>query len=182
MAKNYVNNGEFLIAIVDYKALCGEARTNGLTKPQIPNYIGDCILQISRRLASKPNFAGYSYKDEMISDGLENAIQALDNFDPNKSTNPFAYFTQIIWFAFLRRIEKEKKQLYIKHKVIEHSIVTESAVGSDNSGDSLEMTNIEFANDYMNDFVRAYEKKIDEKKKAQIKNKTKHDLSEFLGE
>jgi DNA-directed RNA polymerase specialized sigma24 family protein len=182
MAKNYVNNGEFLIAIVDYKALCGEARTNGLAKPQIPNYIGDCILQISRRLASKPNFAGYSYKDEMISDGLENAIQALDNFDPNKSTNPFAYFTQIIWFAFLRRIEKEKKQLYIKHKVIEHSIVTESAVGSDNSGDSLEMTNIEFANDYMNDFVRAYEKKIDEKKKAQIKNKTKHDLSEFLGE
>jgi DNA-directed RNA polymerase specialized sigma24 family protein len=182
MAKNYVNNGEFLIAIVDYKALCVEARTNGLAKPQIPNYIGDCILQISRRLASKPNFAGYSYKDEMISDGLENAIQALDNFDPNKSTNPFAYFTQIIWFAFLRRIEKEKKQLYIKHKVIEHSIVTESAVGSDNSGDSLEMTNIEFANDYMNDFVRAYEKKIDEKKKAQIKNKTKHDLSEFLGE
>jgi len=181
MSKNYVNNAEFLEAIISYKEVCRKAESEGKNKPQIPNYIGDCILQISRRLSSKPNFAGYSYKDEMISDGLENAVQALDNFDPNKSKNPFAYFTQIIWFAFLRRIEKEKKQLYIKHKVIEHSIMTDSVVDSDGSDDTFDMTNTEFANDYMNDFVKTYEKKIDEKKKAQAKNKKSVDLSEFIG-
>ena len=181
MSKNYVNNAEFLEAIISYKEVCRQAESEGKSKPQIPNYIGDCILQISRRLSSKPNFAGYSYKDEMISDGLENAVQALDNFDPNKSKNPFAYFTQIIWFAFLRRIEKEKKQLYIKHKVIEHSIMTDSVVESDGSDDGVDMTNTEFANDYMNDFVKTYEKKIDEKKKAQAKNKKSVELSEFIG-
>lgn len=181
MSKNYVNNAEFLEAIISYKEVCRKAESEGKSKPQIPNYIGDCILQISRRLSSKPNFAGYSYKDEMISDGLENAVQALDNFDPNKSKNPFAYFTQIIWFAFLRRIEKEKKQLYIKHKVIEHSIMTDSVVDSDGSDSTVDMTNTEFANDYMNDFVKTYEKKIDEKKKAQAKNKKSVDLSEFIG-
>tara|TARA_X000000950_G_scaffold131711_1_gene164249 strand:+ start:1871 stop:2437 length:567 start_codon:yes stop_codon:yes gene_type:complete len=174
MAKrNYVNNPEFLEAIIAYKKLCNEAEDSGDKRPQIPNYIGQCIYQISTRLASKPNFSGYSYKDEMISDGLENAIQALGNFDPNKSHNPFAYFTQIIWYAFLRRIEKEKKQLYIKHKVTENSVMTGTAVDRaegtvDTSG---EPAYIDLNNEYMSDFVRGYEKKIDDKKKAQIKSK-----------
>jgi DNA-directed RNA polymerase specialized sigma24 family protein len=109
----------------------------------------------------------------MISDGLENAIQALGNFDPNKSHNPFAYFTQIIWYAFLRRIEKEKKQLYIKHKVTENSVMTGTAVDHaegtvDTSG---EPAYIDLNNDYMTDFVRGYEKKMEDKKKAQTKSK-----------
>lgn len=181
MSKNYVNNAEFLKAIIDYKALCVQAESEGKSRPQIPNYIGDCILQISRRLSSKPNFAGYSYKDEMISDGLENAIQALDNFDPTKSSNPFAYFTQIIWFAFLRRIDKEKKQLYIKHKVIENSIMTDSVIEYDDN-DPNDMTNQDFANEYMNDFVKTYEKKIDEKRKSQVRSKKSTTLSDFFGD
>lgn len=179
--RNYVNNPEFLEAIVAYKKLCTDAEDSGDTTPQITNYIGQCIFQISTRLASKPNFSGYSYKDEMISDGLENAIQALGNFDPEKSSNPFAYFTQIIWYAFLRRIDKEKKQLYIKHKVTEYSVVSGDAVEhDDNSTQESSDTSgfIDLNNDYMADFVAAYEKRMDDKKKQQIK--AKKGLEKFI--
>ena len=114
----------------------------------------------------------------MISDGLENAIQALGNFDPDKSSNPFAYFTQIIWYAFLRRIEKEKKQLYIKHKVTENSVTSGTAVeGSDD--DSGFPSYIDLDNDYMNDFVRNYEKRMDDKRVQQQK-RTKKGLEKFI--
>jgi DNA-directed RNA polymerase specialized sigma24 family protein len=176
--KNYVNNPEFLQAIVDYKKLCTEAEDSGDDKPQIPDYIGECIYQISTRLASKPNFSGYSYKDEMISDGLENAIQALGNFDPDKSSNPFAYFTQIIWYAFLRRIDKEKKQLYIKHKVTENSVISGTAVEGADDGDDAP-SYIDLDNDYMTDFVKNYEKKMDEKK-AQQQKRAKKGLEKFI--
>jgi hypothetical protein len=96
------------------------AEENGLPKPIISNYIGECILKIATHLSYKPNFIGYSYRDDMILDGIENCIQYIDNFDPSKSSNPFAYFTQIIYYAFLRRIAKEKKQSYIKGKLIQN--------------------------------------------------------------
>lgn len=178
--RNYVNNPEFLQAIIDYKKLCAEAEESGEPNPQIPNYIGECIYQISNRLATKPNFSGYTYKEEMISDGLENAIQALGNFDPEKSSNPFAYFTQIIWYAFLRRIDKEKKQVYIRHKVTEQSVISGTAVEKDDgaSGDPLY---IDLNNDYMNDFVSNYESKMQSKSKAQKKVKKKG-LEKFYDE
>ena len=120
---------------------------------------------ISTRLASRPNFSGYTYKDDMVSDGLENAIQALGNFDPDKSSNPFAYFTQIIWYAFLRRIEKEKKQMYIKHKVIENSVILGTAMEK-NDGDSGDAAFIDLNNDYMNNFVQNFEDTMERKKVA----------------
>lgn len=178
--RNYVNNPEFLEAIVKYKAQCDEAEESGEDNPPIPNYIGQCIYQIATRLASKPNFSGYSYKDEMISDGLENAVQALGNFDPEKSSNPFAYFTQIIWYAFLRRIDKEKKQLYIRHKVIENSVITGTAVEKDNTGDPGDANYIDLNNDYMNDFVKTYENKLAEKKAKE--NAKKVGLEKFIEE
>ena len=134
--KNYINNSEFLEALVKYKKMCQEAENSGDDPPRIPKYIGECIYQIANRLATKPNFSGYTYKEEMVSDGLENAIQALRNFDPEKSNNPFAYFTQIIWYAFLRRIEKEKKQLYIRHKVTENSMIHGTAIDKADSLDA----------------------------------------------
>jgi DNA-directed RNA polymerase specialized sigma24 family protein len=178
--RNYVNNPEFLDAIVKYKGECVEAEESGEPNPRIPNYIGQCIYQIATRLASKPNFSGYSYKEEMISDGLENAIQALGNFDPNKSSNPFAYFTQIIWYAFLRRIDKEKKQLYIKHKVIENSVVFGTAVEKDDQDAAGDAGYIDLKNDYMNDFVKTYEKKLDEKKAKEASKKV--GLEKFINE
>ena len=110
MATHYVDNKHLFAVIIEYKASVAEAKANDKPKPLIPNYVGECILLIAKRLSTKPNFVNYSYRDEMISDGIENCISYFDNFDPEKSNNPFAYFTQIIYFAFLRRIQKEKKQ------------------------------------------------------------------------
>lgn len=163
--KNYINNAEFLEAVKSYKKLCLEAEDAGDEVPRIPNYIGECIFKIATRLASRPNFSGYTYKDDMISDGLENAIQALGNFDPEKSSNPFAYFTQIIWYAFLRRIDKEKKQMYIKHKVIENSVIHGTAMDK-NDGDTGDAAFIDLNNDYMNNFVQNFEDAMDRKKIA----------------
>ena len=115
---HYVNNKDFLDALIKHRAACALAKEEGKDKPIVSNYIGDCILKIATHLSYKPNFINYSYRDDMILDGVENCIQYLDNFNPDKSSNPFAYFTQIIYYAFLRRIAKEKKQSYIKGKLI----------------------------------------------------------------
>jgi len=119
--EHYVNNKEFLAAIIHYKENVEIAQIKGLKKPPVGEYIGGCFLKIAQHLSYKPNFVNYMFKDDMIGDGIENCITYIDNFDPNKSRNPFAYFTQIIYYAFLRRIQKEKKQVDIKNKMIEKS-------------------------------------------------------------
>lgn len=119
-SEHYVNNKEFYQALVDYKNQVEISKIKGLPKPKVSNYLGDCFLRISNHLAYKPNFVNYMFKDDMICDGIENCIQYIDNFDTNR-TNPFAYFTQIVYYAFLRRIAKEKRQLEIKTKIIEKS-------------------------------------------------------------
>ena len=118
-SEHYVNNKEFLNAIVIYRNQCKRAEEAGEDRPRITNYLGECFLKIATHLSYKPNFVNYMFRDDMISDGIENCVQYIHNFDPEKSRNPFAYFTQIIHYAFLRRIQKEKKQLDIKNKIIE---------------------------------------------------------------
>lgn len=117
--QHYVNNDEFLAALIRYKAKVAEAKEKGLPKPPVGEYIGECFLKIATHLSYRPNFINYMYKDDMICDGIENCIQYVDNFDPAKSSKPFAYFTQISWYAFLRRIQKEKRQMDIKDKILE---------------------------------------------------------------
>ena len=114
MTTHYVNNQDFLEALVKFK----EARVKD-PEARVPEYIGQCLIDIARRFARSPNFANYSYKEEMISDAVENCLMYITNFDPEKSKNPFAYFTQICFYAFIRRITSEKKQSYIKHKLIQ---------------------------------------------------------------
>ena len=104
--------------MVKFKSECEEA-DNVWERATFPEYIVNCILKIANGLSNRPNFINYTYKDEMISDGIENCLQYIYNFDPTKSKNPFAYFTQIIYYAFIRRIQKEKKQQHIKHKMID---------------------------------------------------------------
>ena len=118
-SEHYVNNKEFLAALIKYREDKEIAEIKGLPKPVIPRYIGECFLKIANHLSFKPNFVNYMFKEDMISDGIENCVQYIHNFNPEKSQNPFAYFTQIIHYAFLRRIQKEKKQLDIKTKIIE---------------------------------------------------------------
>jgi DNA-directed RNA polymerase specialized sigma subunit len=105
--------------IIHYKELVEIAQIRGEPKPRITNYLGECFLKIATHLSFKPNFVNYMFKDDMICDGIENCVQYINNFDPNKSSNPFAYFTQIIHYAFLRRIQREKRQLEIKNKILE---------------------------------------------------------------
>ena len=118
---HYVDNKQFLAAIIKRKEEIKEAEEAGEPKPQITNYLGECILKIANHLSYRPNFINYTYREEMISDGIENCLQYIDKFDPNMSSNPFAYFTQIIYYAFIRRITKEKKQQQIKEKILKES-------------------------------------------------------------
>ena len=151
-SEHYVNNKEFLIAIVEYKAMVRRAAENGEPKPRITNYLGECFLKIATHLSYKPNFVNYMFKDDMICDGIENCVQYINNFDPEKSSNPFAYFTQIIHYAFLRRIQKEKKQLDIKTKIIERTGFDEVMMVDDSllSGHSSEYNSIKDAIQYRN--------------------------------
>ena len=128
----YVNNKEFLAAITEYRSKVLLAKELDKPRPRVTNYLGECFLKIATHLSYKPNFVNYMFREDMISDGIENCVQYINNFDPTKSSNPFAYFTQIVYFAFLRRIAKEKKQLEIKSKILEQSGYDEVFVSDSN--------------------------------------------------
>ena len=150
-SEHYVNNKEFLYAIVQYKADVKAAEEAGDPKPRITNYLGECFVKIATHLSYKPNFVNYMFREDMIGDGIENCVQYIHNFDPNKSNNPFAYFTQIIYYAFLRRIQKEKKQLEIKTKIIERTgydqvMVVEEGAGGTSSDYNTIKDNIQYKN------------------------------------
>lgn len=119
---HYVDNKKFLEELIEYKKAYQKFKKEGKKgdrPPQASNYIGQCIMDIANNLAKKPNFANYIFKEEMVSDAIENCIMYLGNFDPKVSKNPFAFFTTVIYWCFIRRINKEKKQLFIKMKCIE---------------------------------------------------------------
>ena len=117
---HYVNNKEFHEALVVHKKKVELAKEKNAPPPMISNYLGDCFLKIATHLSYRPNFVNYMFREDMISDGVENCVNYINNFDTER-TNPFAYFTQIVYYAFLRRIHKEKKQMEIKEKIIERS-------------------------------------------------------------
>lgn len=178
MSTHYVDNKQLYACIVEYRQKVLEAKEKGTARPQIPNYVGHCILMIANRLSTKPNFINYSYREEMISDGVENCICYIDNFDPLKSTNPFAYFTQIIYYAFLRRILKEKKQLYIKHKSLENSMILNELI-EQSEFDEKDITPayVDLDNENMFDFIKNFEDNLISKKK-----KRKKGIENFLEE
>ena len=117
--QHYVDNEKFLVVMTDYREKYLQAKDDEEELPIIPDYAGECFLKIAERLSHRPNFINYAFREEMVSDGIENCVMYASNFNPEKSSNPFAYFTQITYYAFLRRIEKEKKQLYIKYKTMD---------------------------------------------------------------
>ena len=173
---HYVDNKQFYKAIVEYRDKVREAEAQGKDKPPIPRYIGQCMLMIANRLSLKPNFINYSYRDEMIADGIENCVCYFDNYNPDRYDNPFAYFTQIIYFAFLRRIQKEKKQLYIKHKTYENShIMNELHEQGEFSEEYVPAVDLD--NENMSDFIKSYEDTLEKKRK-----KRKQGIELFLEE
>jgi hypothetical protein len=162
---NYINNKEFYALLQNFKEDCKEAEENGKPAPRVPEDIGKCFMMIATKLATKANFSGYTYKDEMICDALENCVVAVHSFNPEKSKNPFAYFTQIIWYAFLRRIEKEKKQTYVKYKSLEQLVVDAELIEDDSDA----YKNYDIANEKMKPIIDKFENKTKKSKKAEPK-------------
>ena len=174
--KHYINNGDFLAALVEYKASCKAAEKNSKQLPPIPNYIGECFMKIAEGLSHKPNFINYTYRDEMISDGIENCLMYFNNFDETKSKNPFAYFTQVIYFAFLRRIQKEKKQLYVKYKATEQmGILDEMEMMESEDGTTRQFELYDNIAEFIENFEVAKQNKKDAANKAK-------GIEKFLGE
>ena len=151
-AEHYVNNKEFTAAVAEYSQGIKEAKANDTELPKMSEYIGECIYKIATRLSTRPNFINYTYRDEMICDAIENCIQYIGNFNPEKSTNAFAYITQICYYAFLRRIQKEKKQVFIKQQATDAAGMITSAFDTiDGIHDpTLTNTNVEWMQENMN--------------------------------
>jgi len=176
--QHYVDNEKFLEVMGDYRERFLQAKDNDTERPIIPDYAGECFLKIAERLSHRPNFINYAFREEMVSDGIENCVMYASNFNPEKSTNPFAYFTQIIYFAFLRRIEKEKKQLYIKYKTMQEYSSLEDHVDMGEMGQSETRTVSSGASPLTADkrvsiqeFIFAFEEKKRKKKKVKIDKK-----------
>ena len=153
---NYEDNKKFLQAMIEYRDKCRKAEEKNRKKPEVTNYIGECFLKIANHLSYRPNFINYTYRDDMISDGIENCLQYMNNFDPDKSDNPFAYFTQIIYYAFIRRIQKEKKQMQVKAKIIANA-------GVENMMDQLEGDDAQYQSQML-DFLQRNSKEEEPKK------------------
>ena len=162
---HYVDNKKFLVAMIEYREKVQKAEDKKRTKPVVTNYIGECFLKIANHLSYRPNFINYTYRDDMISDGIENCLQYMRNFNPEKSNNPFAYFTQIIYYAFIRRIQKEKKQQDVKARLIATSsteMMMDSLVGDDAQ---YKNQMLEFLQRNVKESVPAEPKKVKKKKK-----------------
>ena len=169
--EHYVNNKDFTAAVAEYVIQINKAKEADKTPPRMSEYIGECVYKIATRLSTRPNFINYTYRDEMICDAIENCIQYLGNFNIEKSSNAFAYVTQICYYAFLRRIQKEKKQVFIKQKsIMESDVSLDSFQTIDGQYDpALTNTNIEWLKEKMNHVN--YEPRKS-KKKTTTKKKT----------
>jgi hypothetical protein len=157
---HYIINADFLAALIEHKQKINDAKEKGEELPPVSNYIGDCFIKIAKHLSYKNNFINYSYKDEMISDAIENCLAVVNNFDPAKSKNPFAYFTQITFFAFVRRIQHEKKQMYMKYRYISQMDITEMITQEHDNGE------------FQNQFLEYLKTQLDGKEFEKVANAT----------
>ena len=188
---HYVNNAQFSEAVVEYVKHAREVESQGLEKPQINDYIASCFLKIAEGLSHKANFVRYTYREEMMMDAVENCLKAIDNYNLETATrtgkpNAFAYFTQISWYAFLRRIEREKKQQDIKMRYLTESGIEDLISEESQNDDAFRQTQA-FVDELRGriDIVKESDKVVKEYEKGQRqkrKRKVDSDLSEFIGE
>lgn len=179
---NYVNNKTFYEALIEFRRLTKEAEELGRPLPKPSNYIGECLISIATKFSytnnNKMSFINYPFKDEMICDAIENCVKALHSFDPEKSNNPFSYFTQVCFFAFIRRIQSEKRQGYIKWKMLKE---TSSAFNTQEQDTDCEITEdfskafLEFSKNH--EAYANYEEKVLAKSRL---NKQKNNASASL--
>ena len=173
--QHYVDNKLFFAEMEKWKSEIDESDEVDDLPPMVTEYMGECFYKIATHLSYRPNFINYTYREEMIGDGIENCIRYAKNFNPEKSKNPFAYFTQIIYYAFIRRITKEKKQTSIKQKIIDNT--------STKTYDIMEGDDDVYSNTYM-EFLRdnLEEKDIPKQKRKKSKKGIEHFLEEIENE
>ena len=166
MAKksHYIDNVHFFQEMVAYNEKIQAAKDSGEKRPRIPEYVGKCFMMIAENLSHKPNFSSYTFREEMVSDAIENCVLYASNFNPQKSSNPFAYFTQIVYYAFLRRIQREKKQLYVKYKSAEMSGVIDEFHQLDDDGIPRQFQLYDNISQFIETFEIARASKIEKKK------------------
>ena len=186
---HYVNNADFSAAVVEYVKEVRKAKAKNEQLPIVTDYIAECFLKIAEGLSHKSNFIRYTYREEMVMDAVENCLKAIENYNLETATrtgkpNAFAYFTQITWYAFLRRIAKEKKQQDIKLKYLTSSgLETFIEVEGDTLANTVAQQFVDFLKDRIDkvkatdDAVKEFVKKEKRKKREQ---KADSDLSEFL--
>lgn len=170
MAKksHYIDNNLFLQEMVTFRESIEKAKEEGRTKPRIPEYVGKCFMMIAENLSHKPNFISYTFRDEMISDAIENCVLYAENFNPEKSKNPFAYFTQIVYYAFLRRIQREKKQLYVKYKSAELYGSIDEFDQLDDNGVNRQFELYENISKFIENYETARAQKLDKQPKTSL--------------
>jgi hypothetical protein len=155
--KHYIDNTKFVESLTAWRQAVDRAKLKGTEEPRIPEYIGECFMAIAKHLATKPNFCNYSYRDEMQADAVENSLTYAYNFDPKISQNAFAYFSQIAYYAFIRKIQKERKQTYIRYKMLEQMVISGGACtpGLDGSVTPGDPTSLNYDN--VQDFLKKFD-------------------------
>jgi beta-glucosidase-like glycosyl hydrolase len=181
-AIHYVNNREFSQAVVDYCEDVSAAKSAGNEIPIVPNYIAECFLRIAEGLSHKSNFIRYTYREEMVMDAVENCLKAIENYNVEAATrtgnpNAFAYFTQISWFAFLRRIAKEKKQQDVKLKYLSQSGLEDFIVS--NTSDAASVQAVQAFVDTLKDRIDKVKEK-DDKFKVYAKEEKRRKKRDIL--
>jgi DNA-directed RNA polymerase specialized sigma24 family protein len=177
--KHYVNNEKLLQSLIVYKKNVKDWKAKGKinAKPPVDDYIGTCLLNIAKRFSYMPKFCNWPFVEEMVADSVENCLRYIDNFDPEKSTNPFSYFTQIIYYAFLRRIQKETKQQYIQYKMIEDM---RTNCEDDEIKTMMNNFGTDDFNTHMDDFIANYEEYNENKPKRKRKEAKKENALDDL--
>lgn len=169
---HYIDNRAFLKALIEYRRACWRAKRRHRSNPPIPEYIGECFLRIATHLSYKPNFISYTFRDDMIADGVENCVMYMHNFNPRKSRNPFGYFTSVIYYAFVRRIQKERKHTYLKYKLIEHAIIAGETQASPDDSNSFHVDTELLSYDNVQEFIRRFDEYTDRRRERRKTTKT----------
>ena len=183
---HYVNNRDFSEAVMDYATAAQKARKENSQIPKVTDYIATCFIKIAEGLSHRPNFVRYTYREEIVMDGVENCLRAINNYNIETATrtgkpNAFSYFTQICYFAFIRRIAKEKKQQDIKFKFIEKMGIEDFVqMGMDSEGAEQTMNYVDTLRARINK-VQDKDKAIKEFAKEEKKKEKAQKLELFMG-
>ena len=162
--EHYIDNKAFLKALTEFRSACFKAKKRGRKGPPIPEFVGECFLKIATHLSYRPNFINYTFREDMVSDGVENCLMYMHNFNPRKSKNPFGYFTSVIYYAFVRRIQRERKHTYLKYKLIENAIVSGTTQTSPDGAGHFHIDTELLSFENVQEFIRKFDEYTDKRR------------------